>query len=149
MEKKTKIIVGILIGLILLSFLIKSYREKQDFANKIYAKCLDMKSSNISLNSLYSDSYDMLKNCESIKNNAFHNKDNYEVCIHKETVKMGTTMKEYINYIWGGYNTDNGCSGYYLCKPYEEYARLYKDEDEAMMDAYHKKERTCINELLK
>lgn len=144
--KLVLIILGVIIVIILL---LTNFITNFDFSNQIYFKCLDIKTSSISIDSLYSDSYDVTKECNSVKSKAFFKKNEYDKCIKDETVKIGNTFKEYIEYMHGGYNKENGCTGYANCKPYEYFASQYKNEDEALIQANKIKESKCIYNLLK
>ena len=117
---------------IIVIVLIVTYLTNLDFANEMYFKCLDSKTSSISLENLYSDSYEVIKDCEIVKSNSFFRKTDYNDCIKSETIKIGNSFEEYIEYLHGGYNTENGCTGYQNCKPYESFAKLYKDDNAAL-----------------
>lgn len=148
-KKKSIVIIIVIIGSIIFLSLISFYIKNLDFANEIYAKCLDTKNSSIRIDNLYGDSYKVLQDCNKVRSKAFFFKESYEKCIKEEKSKMGFTFEDYIKYIYGGYNTQDGCTGYYLCKPYEEYAKLYEDENKAYLSAYSKMETKCLNELIK
>lgn len=148
--KKTLIITLSLIVIIVLVIIgTANYYKNSQFANEIYLSCLDNKSSSINIDSLYSDSYKAVTDCEKVRSKAFSSRKKYETCISDEKEKMGTNFEDYIEYLWGGYIKDYEHSGYYLGKSYEYYASLYKDKTDAFVSAYKKLQNTCMSRIIK
>ena len=137
------------IMVIIITILVVFYLTNLDFANEMYFKCLDAKTNDISFENIYSDSYEVIKDCESVKSNSFFKKSEYDDCIKNETIKMGNSLDTYIEYLYGGYNKGNGCSGYYQCKPYEYFLKLYNDENEAFLSASRKRDNKCLSNIVK
>ena len=149
-RKLTKIFLAcslIMIGVIILVVVFSS-GGSSDFANRMYAKCLDGKVGSINVNNIFSDSQKAVSDCDKVRTNARRYQHKYEQCLADEKDKIGSTMKEYVDYLWGGYTTEGDGTGYYLKRPYEEYAAKYETEGDAISAAYLARDTKCYNKVL-
>lgn len=123
-------IVGGVIILIAITIFTIILTEGIEFSNQIYAECIDSKVEKISINSLYSDSYNAVKSCQSKKNRAIFKKYMYDKCIKNENEKIGKTLESYNNYL-----KENGGS------------ITYRDKSDALYNALLKAKKICFNKI--